>query len=233
MKFSRIILSPNNLVSFAKQQRYRFKYRKVRLKVGMNCEIINPVFGMHNFIGDQVLFENSALGDHSYINSRSFVSNATIGRYTSIAHDVQIGLGAHPISMVSTHGAFYSNNKGFETYADHEYFKEFAPITIGNDVWIGARAMLLDGISIGDGAVIAAGAVVTRNVEPYAVVGGVPAKLIKYRFDKEIIEKLLGIKWWDLDEEWLRKNFLLFHDVITLINFFESHPETFRKRNNK
>lgn len=227
MKFTKIVLSPNNFVSWLKQKKYQYRYRQKKLNIGMNCELVSSKIGDYNFIGDSVLLENSDLSDYSYINSRSFVSNATIGKFTSIAHDVQIGLGAHPINMVSTHGAFYSKNKGFKTFADREYFNEFTSIRIGNDVWLGARSIVLNGINIGDGAVIAAGAVVTKDVEPYAVVGGVPARLIKYRFEKEIIDKLLKIKWWDLNPEWLNKNFLLFHDVNLFINHFEnnSFPE--------
>lgn len=223
MKFTKIILSPNNFLSWVKQQKYTYKYRREKLSIGMNCELVSSKIGLYNYIGDSVLLENSSLSDFSYINSRSFVSNAEIGKFTSIAHDVQVGLGAHPINMVSTHGAFYSKNKAFKTFADREYFKEFSSIKIGNDVWLGARSIILNGINIGDGAVIAAGAVVTKNVEPYAVVGGVPARFIKYRFDKEIIEKLLKIKWWDLNPEWLSKNFLLFQNVNQFLNHFENN----------
>jgi acetyltransferase-like isoleucine patch superfamily enzyme len=223
MKFTKLILSPNNMLGWIKQQKYIRRHRNENLKVGMNCELVNSKFGHDNYIGDSVLFEESDISDYSYINSRSFVSHATIGKFTSIAHDVQIGLGAHPIDLVSTHGAFYSKSKGFKTFADREYVEEFSPIRIGSDVWIGARSVILNGVTIGDGAVVAAGAVVTKDVEPYAVVGGVPAKVIKYRFSREIIEKLLKIKWWDLNPEWLRNNFLLFHDVNEFIHHFEKN----------
>jgi acetyltransferase-like isoleucine patch superfamily enzyme len=95
-------------------------------------------------------------------------------------------------------------------YADPE--KRYA-VVVGNDVWIGTDAILMAGITVGDGAVIAAGAVVTKDVAPYSIVGGVPAKEIKKRFDNEKIESLLSLKWWDKDEKWLRENGSRFMDV--------------------
>ncbi len=91
MKFIKIVLSPNNFLSWIKQQKYNYKYRQEKLRIGMNCEIVSSKIGLYNFIGDSVLLENSDLSDYSYINSRCLVSNATIGKFTSIAHDVQIG----------------------------------------------------------------------------------------------------------------------------------------------
>jgi len=92
------------------------------------------------------------------------------------------------------------------TFCTDSIFEELKRTQIGNDVWIGARAIVLDGISIGDGAVIAAGAVVTKDVPPYAIVGGVPAKLIRYRFEDDVIQELLKWKWWDLSLDDLQKN---------------------------
>lgn len=99
------------------------------------------------------------------------------------------------------------------SFADRNYFEEFEKIGIGNDVWIGANVIILDGIEIGDGAVVAAGSVITKSVPPYAIVGGVPAKIIRYRFEKDKIEKLLILKWWDMDLAYLRKNFTKFHNI--------------------
>src|SRR5690606_29947135 len=93
-------------------------------------------------------------------------------------------------------------------------------VKIGNDVWIGEDAIIMGGVKIGDGAIIAARAVVTKDVPPYSIYGGVPAKLIKYRFDNYIIKKLLAIKWWDLEESWIRENYYLFHDAEKFISNF-------------
>jgi acetyltransferase-like isoleucine patch superfamily enzyme len=106
-----------------------------------------------------------------------------------------------------------------ETFADKQYFNEYTEVKIGNDVWIGEDVIIPGGVTIGDGAVIASRAVVTRDVAPYSVVGGVPARHIKFRFGEDQIKKLQAIKWWDRDEQWLRDNFKLFLNV----NDFFSH----------
>jgi acetyltransferase-like isoleucine patch superfamily enzyme len=116
------------------------------------------------------------------------------------------GLGAHPTNWLSTHPAFYSlRRQSGVTFVQENHFDELRPVTIGSDVWIGARTLVLDGISVGDGAVIAAGAVVTRDVPPYAVVGGVPARPIRYRFDDAVIAELLDWRWWELPDNVLRE----------------------------
>ena len=94
-------------------------------------------------------------------------------------------------------------------------------VEIGNDVWIGSHVLILDGVTIGDGAVVAAGAVVTKDVEPYAIYGGVPAKLIKYRFPPKTIEMLLKMKWWDKEEKWIREHTEDFEDVERFTRLYE------------
>lgn len=94
-------------------------------------------------------------------------------------------------------------------------------VVIGSDVWIGARAAILEGVTIGDGAVVAAGAVATKDVPPYAIVGGVPAKIIKYRFDEETIKKLLELKWWDKDMDWIVEHACMFEKVENLLNSYK------------
>lgn len=142
---------------------------------------------------------SSFIGDHSYIGGGSRVQYAEIGKFCSIAPEVRIGLGKHPIHLKSTYPGFYAKDPSqygiTPEYANSE--PEYERIVIGNDVWIGCRAMVLDGVTIGDGAVIAAGAVVTKDVPPYAVVGGVPAKTIKFRFEPSKIQELLQSKWWN------------------------------------
>jgi acetyltransferase-like isoleucine patch superfamily enzyme len=145
--------------------------------------------------------------------------NTDIGKFCSIGSFVSIGPGKHPIEFVSTSPVFFSDNKQCgTTFADMSYYREMGSVKIGNDVWIGANAVIFDDVTIGDGAVIAAGAIVTKDVEPYAVVGGVPAKMIKKRFSDEIIEKLMQFEWWNKDEVWLRKNYKLFHDIEEFMN---------------
>lgn len=185
---------------------------------GVECE------GM-NVFGDNITF-NGRIGYGSYVGERSNI-NAIIGRYCSISSDVRTVSGTHPTSgFVSTHPCFYSTKKqaGF-TYVNKASFKEdvFADsdrhfVVIGNDVWIGSNVLLLPGVHIGDGAIVAAGAVVTKDVSPYSIVGGVPAKEIKKRFSEEEIKKLMEIKWWNRPSEWIQKNADKFADVSVFIS---------------
>jgi len=124
-------------------------------------------------------------------------------------------LSEHPTDIVSTSPKIYRNIKSQDIRDVYS-----SPI-IGNDVWIGANAIILQGVTIGDGAIVAAGAVVTKDVPPYAIVGGVPAKVIKYRFPDSTIVKLLEIKWWDKPEEWILENVEKFSNVDDFIRFVE------------
>lgn len=132
---------------------------------------------------------------------------AEIGAFTSIAGNVTYSHGNHPLDTVSTHPAFYYQDFGLID-KDHQGIITGIPknekITIGHDVWIGRDVTILTGVTIGHGAVVAAGAVVTKDVPPYAVVGGVPAKLIRYRFDEDTIAALLKSAWWTWGDEKLR-----------------------------
>lgn len=200
-----------------------------RKKVGNKCRFgkrttidSSAQFEGNNLICDDAVFLNSKLGYASYVREKVFIKNAVIGKYCCIAPEVLFVVGRHPVSeCISQHPAFYSVNSSTVSYVNKNIFDEFKYLDknkkisfeIGNDVWIGTRAMICEGVRIGDGAIVAAGAVVTKNVPPYAVVGGVPAKVIKYRFDCESINKLLKIKWWDKDSEWIRKRIDRFGDV--------------------
>jgi acetyltransferase-like isoleucine patch superfamily enzyme len=179
-----------------------------------------------NSVAKFTMVVNSCVGFGTYISSYSKLFNCKIGRYCSIGQKVQVVFGDHPVKkFVSTYPAFYSleTATGF-TFANTTRFKEYTYTDenekyfaeIGNDVWIGYSALIMSGIRIGDGAIIAAGAVVTKDVPPYSIVGGVPAKVIKYRFDEKDREFLFGLKWWDKDKEWIKNKAVFFNDIDQL-----------------
>jgi len=136
----------------------------------------------------------------------------SVGNFCSINWDASIGtLGNHPIDLVTTSTILYCSSEGFVTTDNNELQYEYSsPVVIENDVWIGKNAIVLPGVTIHNGAIIGAGAVVTKDVPPYAIVGGVPAKIIRYRFEPHIIEALLEIKWWDWDDQKIKENKDLF-----------------------
>jgi acetyltransferase-like isoleucine patch superfamily enzyme len=143
---------------------------------------------------------NSQIGDFSYVSYGCIINNCQIGNYCSIARDVKVGLGKHPSNFLSTSPIFYSlKNPLKKIFAQSQIFTEFEKTIIGSDVWIGVNAVILDGLIIGDGAIIGANAVVTKNVPPFAIAVGCPAKIIKYRFSENNIQKLLSLKWWNKD----------------------------------
>lgn len=177
------------------------------------CELGNQV----TIYGDVVVVY-STIGDFSYVSKNTNIHLATVGKFCSIGQDALIGLGLHPTNFLSTSPVFYSanNQHQFNPFYTPQNFEEYKKINIGNDVWIGARAIILDGVSIGDGAIIAAGAVVSKDVEPYAIVGGIPAKFIKYRFAEEERKKLLELKWWNWEIDKIEHSKDLFSEALNL-----------------
>lgn len=146
----------------------------------------------------------SEIGKCSYIGEHSSVLHTKIGKYCSISNYCTIGGGGHPINWVSTSPVFNTGGSILHfRYTDLEY-EPFCITIIGNDVWIGANSMIKGGITIGDGAVIGMGAVVTKNVGPYEIWAGNPARCIKKRFDDATITELCKTKWWDFSEEKIR-----------------------------
>lgn len=157
--------------------------------IGAQCEVL-----------EDCKLEYAELGDFSYLGPDCLVADATIGKFCAIAARVRIGAPNHPMDRPSLHRFTYCP----EYYSDaarrdRDFFaaRRSARVRIGHDVWIGHGVIVLPGVSIGDGAVLAAGAVVSRNVAPYTIVGGVPAKPIRERFSREIADSLGRIAWWD------------------------------------
>jgi acetyltransferase-like isoleucine patch superfamily enzyme len=173
------------------------------------------ILGKNTVIHTNVHLSNTVLGDYTY--TLSSITNTTVGKFCSIGPNCIFGPANHPTrNFVSTYPAFFSkDNRGcLISFSKKQQFEEQSVrIHIGNDVWIGCNCIIMGGVTIGNGAIIAAGAVVTKDVDAYAIVGGVPADIIRYRFTKEQIEFLNKIKWWDLDIKWIRQNCELFLDI--------------------
>lgn len=197
----------------AKISKNRFaKARKLRKK-GFIAETRNLMFVSLDttieppvYINGQASIDRSTIiGKYTYIQGSGRISpNVKIGRYCSIAGGVNIAPTDHPVDWLTTHPVAFDTKRYLNTIPSKQItFHDNRVTSIGNDVWIGIHSIIKKGLTIGDGAIVGSGSIVTKDVPPYAVVAGVPAKIIKFRFSEEIIRKLLEIKWWDLDEKHL------------------------------
>ena len=182
-----------------------------------NSSIINSEILGYNKIGRNTSISNSKIGNFSYIGNFSQVNNVIIGNYCSIASYFKVGLGKHPINFISTSPFFYSKTQHWKFSIITKYpFSEYNIVktVLGNDVWIGENVIVMDGIKIGNGAIVAAGSVVTKDVPDYAIVAGVPARIIKYRFSEDIILYLQNLKWWEKDIDWIKSNIESFQKPV-------------------
>lgn len=222
----------NALKYFLKYFLCKFRWhRQVKILFTANVSMCSTFEGMCK-IYRYTSFKGH-LGMGSYIANNCDLS-AYIGRFTSIAPYVRCNYGVHPCQapFVSASPCFYSLNPSHSqcgsTFATEQLMNEFSLIdakrgialSIGNDVWIGEGAFLVGGIVIGDGAVVLAHAVVTKDVPPYAIVGGVPARIVKYRYDTDTIQWLLKIKWWNNSKEWFVENWRLIVDIEKLKDYY-------------
>ena len=155
---------------------------------------------------------NSTVGRYSYVGGGSTIVGTDIGSFCSIACDVYIGLAGHTLNLISTSPIFTEiyNGTGHSWVKSNALAHKNKRTIIGNDIWIGHGAKILSGVTIGNGAVIAAGAIVTKDVQPYEIVGGVPAHHIRFRFDKSIINALQASQWWNIPDEKLKNKICFF-----------------------
>ena len=155
-----------------------------------NCEI-----GKNCTLNKDVILLNVKIGEYSYVNRGSILGICRIGKFTSIGYNCEIGGYKHPYNYMSTSPYTYGPKNIFGDECIYNQLRD--EVCIGNDVWIGSKSIIMQGVTIGDGAVIGANSVVTHDVKPYEIVVGNPARHLKYRFSQEIIEKLNELKWWD------------------------------------
>ncbi len=176
--------------------------------IDATAQLREATLGRYTEIGARTVFAESSLGDYSYVVNDSNIIYTTIGKFCSIAAHTRINPGNHPMQRASQSHFTYRASAYFDDAEDDaEFFawRRSTPVTIGHDVWIGHGAIILPGRSIGTGAVVAGGAIVTKDVAPYTIVAGNPARPIRPRFPAEIAERLLALAWWDWEHAKLRE----------------------------
>lgn len=189
-------------------------------KIGNSTIIADDVFvtdsdiGCHCTVERRSMIFNSIIGDYSYTGYNTVVKHAQIGKYSSISWNVSIGGANHDINRLTTHPFPFNAKYGFVA-VNHPYTSFADPVCIGNDVWIGSNVCVLRGVNIGNGAVIGAGAVVTKDIPPYEIWAGVPAKKIGQRFPDDMIQQLQDLAWWDLPHSYIQANITAFQHELS------------------
>jgi len=172
-----------------------------------DCEVVNTTFGAYCELGRGSRVQNSEFLDYSYTDRATDIANATIGKFANIASYTRIGPTDHPLHTASLHHFLYRST---DYWDDAEFDQDFFDhrmsrrAVIGHDTWLGHNCIIKPEVTVGDGAVVASGAVVTKDVEPYTIVAGMPAKPMRRRQPPEIAERMMELAWWDWDHDRLR-----------------------------
>lgn len=215
--------------------------KKVKVMNSSRLDFITKLEGM-NVIKSNTTIVNSQIGFATYIGGNSKILYTHIGRYCSIAPNLKTIIYTHPThNFVTTHPAFFSTRKqsGF-TYVKEDKFEEDLYldkknnicIEIGNDVWIGENVIILGGVKIGNGAIIGTGAIVTKDIEPYSINVGIPAKKIDYRFKQEDIKFLNDLKWWNKGKDWIEKHSEYFENIDKLKEVLQEEKKLYKEDKN-
>jgi acetyltransferase-like isoleucine patch superfamily enzyme len=185
-----------------------------RSTIDHDSVVLNSTIGDYVDIEKRNLIRSAVIGDMTYTGADVGIMWAEVGKFCCIARRVEIGGNEHNYRAASMMPSYRLLNKLGGRLSMHQ---DEEIIRVGNDVWIGVGATITrkNGLVIGDGAVIGSGAVVTKSVPPYAIVAGVPAKVMRYRFDERVIEKLLRLKWWDWEREKILENWPLLSSDLT------------------
>lgn len=193
----------------------KYLYGKFFKKIIRGKCVINSNIHKTAKINSGATIVDSLIGRYTYTCYDDEIVNCEIGQFCSISDEVVIGGAEHPINWVSTSPVFQNvKHSGPKKKFSEFDFEGIKKTVIGNDVWIGRRAIIKAGVTVGDGAVIGSGSVVTKDVPPYAIVGGVPAKILKYRFDEDTIKELIQGEWWNMQDEVIERYAHLIKDPI-------------------